>query len=304
MDIRFPIGWVSTEGFERCLSSGLPHEGSDAEVAFFFPSGCKVPIHIALMMLSLFNQLSYLGRRVILEFEYVDDLYGYLDRMAFFERLAAEVEVKPGRPEISNAFLYGGTNENLVEIHQVPLGGEEAATDLPLLLQRSLMQNLAGDPNAATIGGHVGTVLTELLGNIYQHSETPIPGLVALQRYRNASPPKATLAISDSGHGLTATLRRDRPKKFTKKTDMDVILTVFQEGASRYGPEMGRGGGLKRCAEIAIKYKATLLTRVPSTQLTLCPAGSGYERNTAVCITDCALLWGTHISLEFLLTAN
>jgi hypothetical protein len=302
--IVFPPAWVQTKDFEKFLSNSLPHESPDTEVVFTFPSDCKVPIHIALMMLSLFNQLSYSTRRVILEFEDVHELYGYLNRMAFFERLAPEVEVKPRKPGVSSASVYGGTNETLVEIHEAPLGGEMAARNLPSLLKRSLMQNLAGNPKAATIGAHVGTVLTELLGNIYQHSDTPIPGFVALQPYINATPPKVTLAISDSGHGLTETLRRDRPKDFIKKTDLDVILTVFREGASRFGPVMGRGGGLKRCAEIAIKYKAILHTRVPSTQITLHPAGNVYERNTAVCLTDRSLLWGTHICFEFLLTTS
>lgn len=255
-------------------------------------------------MLSLFNQLSYASRRVILDFEDINDLYGYLDRMAFFERLATHVEVKPGKPKVSTAFLYAGTNETLVEIHEVPLGGEDAARHLPSLLNYSLLENLAGNPNANRIAAHVATVLTELLGNIYQHSETPVPGLVALQRYKKANPPRVTLAISDSGHGLTETLRRDRLKQFESKTDLEIILTALREGASRFGAEMGRGGGLKRCAEIAVEYKATLHARVPNTQVSLKPAGDGYTSNTAFCLTERALIWGTHICLEFLLTAN
>jgi glucose-6-phosphate-specific signal transduction histidine kinase len=143
-------------------------------------------------------------------------------------------------------------------------------------------------------------VLTELLDNVYQHSHTPIAGFVGLQPYRQGA--NVVLAVSDSGQGLSTTIRQAMPGKVSRLTESDLVVKVFREGLSRLGEGTGRGGGLRRSAVIAIQYGATLHVRLPSAIVRLVPAGREYDKNVAHCRDDAPLLWGTHIHFEFRLT--
>lgn len=280
-----------------------PHASQDASVEICVPTNCKVSIHAALLLVSLINQLSLRGQYIILSFDAPDEAYGYLSRMGFFEHIAPAVDVRPERPIVSGAMVNGGGNRELVEIHEVPPGKQESIRDLPLLLAGSLTQSLRGHPDADTIQKHVATVLSEVLDNVYQHSNTILPGLVALQPYRKASQPKVMLSISDSGYGITRTLREAQPDTLEKMTEAEIIAKVFQEGLSRFGAESGRGGGLRRCAEIALRYGADLHVRVPTAIVHLVPGRESYEENRAYCRDNAPLLWGTHLCFEFQLTS-
>jgi len=222
--------------------------------------------------------------------------------MGFFEHLAREVDVRPERPIISGAMIYGGGNRELVEIHEVPPGDQQSIRDLPLLLAGSLKQSLRDQPDADTIQNHLATVLSEVLDNVYQHSDTRLSGFVALQPYKNASQPKVMLAISDCGLGIPRTLREAQPNTFQSMTETEIIVKVFQEGLSRFGAGSGRGGGLHRCAAIALRYGADLYVRVPMAIVRLVPGREGYQENKAYCHDNAPLLWGTHLCFEFQLT--
>lgn len=282
------------------MDQSNPHTLSHGDVEFIVPAGCKVPIQTALMLVSLLNQLACCGRRVVLSFETTDGAYGYLSRMRFFESLAREVEVRPERPAVTGAMIHGGGNPSLVEIHEIPPGSPQAAGHLPTLLAASLRQSLHGRPDADRIEGHIGTVLTEVLDNVYQHSGTPIAGFVGLQPYKQGD--NVVVAVSDSGYGLSRTIRDSVPGKFNKLTEADLMVKVFREGLSRLGHGTGRGGGLRRSAVIAIQYGATLHVRLPSAIVRLVPAGREYDKNVAHCRDNAPLLWGTHINFEFRLT--
>ena len=226
-----------------------------------------------------------------------------LPTVCLVQNLAREVEVRPERPPVSGAEIYGGGNPALVEIHEVPPGKPQAVRGLPGLLAESLRQSLYNRPDAETIEARLMTVLTEVLDNVYQHSCTPIAGFVALQPYLNAVRPRVVLAISDSGHGIPDTLREAEPHKFRTMTETDIIIKVFRDGLSRFGVETGRGCGLQRCAQIALRYRAELLVRIPTAVVRLVPGQKGYERNRAFCRDDAPLLRGTHLCFDFFLTS-
>jgi hypothetical protein len=302
MNIEFPPYWVSAEQFENLLVGWDPHGSKQASQEIRIPASCKLPIQTALKLVSLINQLISCGVRIILNFESTQGTYGYLSRMAFFECLAETVSVFPRRPTVSGAKIYGGGNPEIVEMHEVPLTYSKQANRLPELLSLSLRQVLDGRRDAETIEVHICTVLTEVLGNIYQHSGTPLAGLVALQPYKNAS--KVVLAVSDSGRGIPSTLRESASGKLGAMTESEIILKVFRDGLSRFGPQTGRGSGLLRCAQIALQYGAELNVRIPTSVVKLVPANGTYRENRAVCRDGAPLIWGTHLYFEFDLTRS
>ena len=80
-------------------------------------------IDAAIRLLSLANQLAFTTRRVELEFEEGEaGTMGYLNRMGFFDHLAAPIKVTPNRPAYSGAELYRGGNTGLVEIARIKQG--------------------------------------------------------------------------------------------------------------------------------------------------------------------------------------
>src|SRR5208282_3284998 len=110
--IALPRTWVDASRLEAAIRvGGHPHDRGVYEVVIKFPAGCKVMIDAAIRLLSLANQLAFTTRRVQLEFEEGEaGTMGYLNRMGFFDHLAAPIEVTPNRPAYSGAELYRGGN--------------------------------------------------------------------------------------------------------------------------------------------------------------------------------------------------
>jgi hypothetical protein len=101
------------------------------------------------------------------------------------------------------------------------------------------------------------TIFAELIGNVFDHSDTPIDGFAALQVYKKGNCLK--VAVSDSGRGLLDTLRPSLKTEYPRLSDlsdMELLVEVFRRGISRHGSN--RGCGLKGSAEKAIKFHAEL----------------------------------------------
>src|SRR5262249_24266391 len=119
--VRFPRPWVSASKFETALRRSCgPHDPNTYEVAFPVPEGCQIMFDTAIRLLSLANQLTSATKRVRLDFEEGEaGTMGYLNRMGFFDHLAAQVQVFPDRPVFSMAELHRGGNAALVEIARI-----------------------------------------------------------------------------------------------------------------------------------------------------------------------------------------
>ena len=100
MELVFPSRWVIEQTFEDSLSRIDPHKAESSQIELKVPEECKVAIHVALRLISLINQLVLCGRHVRLSFDSVEGAYSYLNRMGFFDRLAAEVEVRTTSPRL------------------------------------------------------------------------------------------------------------------------------------------------------------------------------------------------------------
>ena len=297
-EIVLSAQWVNSESFEQSLRGTLsPHDKAVSEVIFKIPHGSKIMVDTGIRLLSLANQLCFLGKDVTLSFEEGEDgALGYLNRIGFFDYLHADAKVFPDRPHHSSASIYRGKNAKLVEIERIS----------PTLVDRSLPSRLADALEEAVLSrsDHESlsfaafTVLSELIDNIFQHSSTELDGYTVLQVYKRG----VTVAVSDSGKGIIETLRPSLKSEFPrlkKMSDTDLVVEAFKTGLSRHGRE--RGCGLKRSAEQAIKYKATLDVRLPTCFVHLEPSADGYAPSTAYCYEAIPLIWGTHICFDFLL---
>ena len=105
--IRFPSNWIDASRLEAAIRvGGDPHASGVYEVIIRFPVGCKMMIDAAIRLLALANQLAFTTRRVRLDFaEGESGTMGYLNRIGFFDHLAAPVEVTPPRPHYSGATI-------------------------------------------------------------------------------------------------------------------------------------------------------------------------------------------------------
>jgi hypothetical protein len=250
-----------------------------------------------LRLLSLFNQLDYCTRRVILDFGCDDSqLLGYLNRIGFFDHLSPRVEVTPARPAISGATLHRGRNRGVVEIARINKNARDQS--LPARLTRAIESACRNRYDLAELSGAAWTIFAELIGNVFDHSDTPIDAFAALQVYPRGNCLK--VAVSDSGRGLLCTLRpslKTEHPRLALLPDIDLLVEVFRSGISRHGKN--RGCGLKGSAEKAIKFHAELDVRLPLVRVLLVPGKEGYAPNTAYCYRDLPLIWGTHLCFTF-----
>jgi len=254
-------------------------------------------IDAAVRLLSLLNQLDLCSRRVILEFEEGEiGAMGYLNRMGFFDHLSPNVEVSPERPTYSGADRYGGMNASLVEIARI--NPKNRDQNLLSRLTEALMQSCGHRGDAAELEGAAWTIFAELIDNIFSHSQTPIDGYAALQLYQRGN--NLSVAVSDSGLGIMETLRptlKTESPTLARLSDLELLVEIFRQGISRHGAD--RGCGLKGSAAKAIKFRAKLDVRLPTSRVLLVPSEDGYRPNTAYCYDSLPLIWGTHICFNF-----
>jgi hypothetical protein len=256
-------------------------------------------IDAAVRLLSLFNQLDTCCKRVLLNFEEGEfGVMGYLNRMGFFDHLAPGIEVYPDRPFFSGAELFAGTNTNLVEIAQI--NPQHREQDLPTRLTDALMNSCSHRSDSKELEGAAWTIFAELIDNIFSHSGTQLDGYASLQLYRGGN--NLSVAVSDSGIGILETLRpslKNESPSLAQLSDVDLLVEIFRQGISRHGAD--RGCGLKGSAAKAIKFRAKLDVRLPTSRVVLAPSSDGYKPNTAYCYDSLPLIWGTHICFKFAL---
>ena len=119
-------------------------------------------IDAAVRLLSLFNQLEHIGRRVRIDFEDgMTGAMGYLNRMGFFDHLSPNVEVLPERPFYSGSKMFGGTNASLVEIAQI--NHQDRDPGLLSRLTDALMLSCGHRADARELEGAAWTIFAELI---------------------------------------------------------------------------------------------------------------------------------------------
>jgi hypothetical protein len=283
--------WVTADALERTLATHGDLLDADApSITIHVPEGCSLLIDCTARLLALLNQLAYVGKFVTIDFTKSELTKSYLDRAGFFDHLDQKVTVLPSRPTHSAALRLHGQSTTLVEFGSV----DPKADNLGLIeeLTEKFVQQSSEVYRVAAL-----TVFGELIGNVAEHSHSPVRGFAGLQKY-GRSRSRILTVVSDSGLGIAETLRPalsvhypDLFREYGEKSlssDIGLVGAAMSRGSiSRYGG--ARGLGFKSSREQAFKFpakfsvrqerfcvrftyeKGKVVTRVPQSQLTRLP---------------------------------
>lgn len=255
--------WVNSDSFETSLQKvGSPMDLDCKSIVFVIPEECKILLDAAARLLALCNQLAWSNKNVIIDFSGCHSTLTYFDRIGFLSHLDKKITVLPEKPEVSMSSIYKGNCNSVVEFGAVDLKQRNKEL-INQLSDRFVFQSDSRYEAAAS------TVFSELIGNIKEHSESPIAGFAALQKYEGRRKHIQTV-VSDSGLGIANTLRPSLKahhpnlytlyKEATFQTDADLVVAAMSKGEiSRLGK--GRGMGFKSSREQAMKFDAHLSVR-------------------------------------------
>jgi len=300
--LEYPATLGSDE-FERAiatLGSELPRT---ARVEVDLTRTTFAPLDVLVSSLYLYNELVSRGNDVALSWGDDQPTFGYADRMGFFNILDSGVDVWPTRPGRWSSLYtaHNRNNPNLLELTPLEPGNFRMATNALDHLRERLAGNLESLPRSGEVVDNIWTFAAEAIGNIDEHSQTPVPGLVAAQRYNSPTRgPRLHLVIADGGLGIPETIRAGNPAGAADRTDVEVMLAAFKDGLSRRSTR-GRGCGLTTCARIAMAYKGNLRVRVGRTWARLITKSARAGLSLGFFEDDAAPISGTHISLDFYL---
>lgn len=289
--------WVDCESFEICMGkAGSPLDSEYDSVVFVVPEDCKILLNAAARLLALCNQLVHQGKMVTIDFSDFPSTLNYFSRIGFLDHLDDRIRVLPEKPPVSKAAIYKGNSDAVVEFGSVsPKKPDEE-------LVKQLTDRFVGQSSARYYPAAF-TVFSELIGNVCEHSQTPLPGFAALQKYEGHSKHVQTV-VSDSGLGIVKTLEPSLKEHYPHLYKLrrnpsfheELVAAVLTKGGiSRFGS--GRGLGFKSSRKQVVKFKAELSVRQKNFSLEfLCKRG---EVTPIGKQTDLATIQGTHICFDF-----
>lgn len=299
--INFPkTKWLGADTFEQTLEmAGSPFESSANKITFVI--GGSIILEAASRLLALCNQLVMIGKTVTVDFSATKSTLHYFNRCGFCDRLDIAVNVLPARPVESKAKTYKGNNGNLIEFGEIdPKNIDSKVVEE---LQKSFISHAGQQFSTLAL-----TVISEPFNNVHDHSNSPISGFAALQKYQGNQKHIQTV-VSDSGIGIAGSLWPVLHEKYPKlekkfsprtiKTDILLIKEVFEKGGISQVDEADRGLGLNRTFELAVKYNANISIRQESFELKI------YYRNGVLKnfsqSDNLVKILGTHFCFDFFL---
>ncbi|BCM91556.1 hypothetical protein IAD21_03431 [Abditibacteriota bacterium] len=178
----------------------------------------------------------------------------YLTEMGFWEevggRLATHHTLLPVRPQFS---------EDKNVLIDVTVMHTRDAISVMLRKSGELLQSLGFSPVAKM---HVLQVLSEVSGNVLDHAQSDIGGVVTSQTYRSrrSSIRYLVMSIGDAGVGVRNSLSHNQKLASRLDSDATALGVAVGMGNSRFG-NGGRGGGLPSVLDIAKKYGGSVAMR-------------------------------------------
>ena len=300
--IEFQAGWIDAGKYEEILAEHPNLFKGQEPVTFVLPQGCNLLLEPISRFLALLNQLDHHDIDVTIDLAECSKTRSFLNRAGFFDLLSTSVEVLPKRPSSSAAKIYKGNSDSLVELG--PICPNSKNKGLIVALRSSFIEKSSADYETVAL-----TVFSEFVGNVSEHSESPLEGFAALQIYE----PKykrdhIQTVISDSGKGVVSTLRStlkahypDLYRRFPDdgvESDIGLVLEVFSKGnITRHGKESGRGLGFKSTREQASKFDADLSIRLGTFNIKLKYRNG--ELAKPVIRKNLTKIYGTHICFDF-----
>ncbi|MCH2256013.1 MAG: ATP-binding protein [Alteromonas sp.] len=299
-ELEFPSDkWVTIKDFENLIQELKECPPQEIKSVFFaIPSKCKILLIVTSRFLSLLNQLALREVDVTIDFTACEDTQTFFNRNGFYDFLHHSVKVLPEKPKESLAEKFQGNSDTLVELGQIEPSGRNK--QLIVKLGECFVHHSSKEYELAA-----KTFFSELIGNVSEHSESPLQGFAGMQKYKGNHPHIQTV-VSDSGKGVAATLRTtlrkfhpDLYKKYAKPTtsnDISLVREAFIKGeVSRYGK--GRGLGFKSSREQAIKTFVKISIRQSTYSIELVYRDGELVRDYV--IKDLCLLDGTHFCFDF-----
>lgn len=304
-ELRVALGcncWLDAQSFENTLlAAGSPLDSATRRVTFVVGDDCKILLEALARLLAISNQLGAFGKVVSLDFSTSRSTLTYLNRIGFIDLLRHDVRILPKRPRISAAAAYEGNNLAVVELRAIDhLHPDD---DIPSLLRQSFVSCAGSQYNVAA-----HTVISELFGNVTEHSGATSAGFAGLQYYAGGRRPHIQTVISDGGRGIVGTLMPIMKDKYPEvarkiaKSSLDprvaLLQEVFSEGGISQASGSGRGLGLKGSGEYAHKYNALISVRQETFELKMTHIGDQIQFSHRM---DLARIAGTHICFDFFL---
>lgn len=293
--------WLVAKNFEDALKGTSLLNSDASSVVLVLKNEAKPMLDFLARLLALSNQLVDSSKSVTLDFEESKSALSYLDRIGFFDVLNPSIDVLPKRPAGTRAKEFKGNNVGVIEFRSIdPKLPDE---DIPRLLQKSFV-GCAGKSYTQP----AFTMLSELFGNVIEHSGTVLPGFAGLQFYRGSG--KIQVVISDNGHGIVGTLGAVVPEKYPEVDDLmrtakhagvALLTEVFKKGSLSQVDSKGRGIGIYRSGTIAKRFSARVSVRQTDFELHIQHQNDNVEFRSR---TGLSQLHGTHICFEFMLDAN
>lgn len=301
LEVVFPVPesrWLTSDGFEEVIKqySGLwAQETTAIEITFL---GGSFLLDSLGKLLALINQLVHQNKSVSLDFSACDQSFTYLCRVGFFELVDKRAVVTPN---VKDASCYYGQNSKVMEFGVI--NPEEPDERIPLQLKQAFIEQAGKKHSNAAF-----TMISELFGNVRDHSKSPIDGFAALQVYSKTN--KIQTVISDSGVGIANSLRRVLKERYpevyqefkTANAENDALLIkrLFEQGrisSADNNDDESRGLGLKRSGDIAAKFNAEIHIRQESFELTLIYSAGVLADHKVRC--GLQKLCGSHICFDF-----
>jgi len=177
----------------------------------------------------------------------------YLTEMGFWEdvggKLAIPQALLPVRPQFSD-------DKNV--LIDLTLMHTRDAVGVMLRKTGELLQHLGFGPVAKM---HVLQVLSELSGNVLDHAQSELGGVLASQIYRSkrSGVRYLVLSIGDAGIGVRASLSQNQKLAARLDSDATALGVAVQRGNSRFASE--RGLGLSSVLDIAKRYGGSVAMR-------------------------------------------
>ncbi|RYX82942.1 hypothetical protein EON83_16965 [bacterium] len=183
-----------------------------------------------------------------------DGPVAYLTEMGFWEEVGGLLAVPraliPVRPQFSD-------DKNV--LIDVTIMHTRDAIGVMIRKSGELLQNLGFSPVAKM---HVLQVLSEISGNVLDHAQSDIGGVVTSQTYRSrrSNVRYLVMSIGDAGVGVRSSLAHNQKLASRLDSDATALGVAVGMGNSRFG-NGGRGGGLPSVLEIAKRYGGNVAMR-------------------------------------------
>lgn len=294
--------WMNSDSFEECLfDANLSTKSNHEKITFGIPKKCRILLEAIARLLALCNQLSLKGKQVTIKFD-DPSAHSYLRRAGFFKLLEKSVVVRLSRSVEAIQTVIRGSNPALVELESID--PRNPNDEIPQKFKNSFVHFTEKKYALAAF-----TVVSELFGNVIEHSKTPTPGFAALQLY-NGYKRNIQVVISDNGEGIIGTLgpvlKVEYPELAARfdisepKDKAKLLQEILLRGQiSKLGKSEGRGLGLKQSSEQAAKFNVNISIRQDTFEVILIYR-NGILTNKINRIGR-VFLKGTHVTFKFFL---